>query len=641
MKSIIKSYVIFLLLITSTFNYGQISNVKLDDNVYSFLSHLSQKGIIHYEDLVKPLSRRYIAEKLIETRNNFTLLTSLQKDELEFYEEEFGYEIMKQKSGVRSQKSEEMLKGKSEEEGSEELGEKENDEEQKTNNSEQITNNKEEITNENDQITNDEKKQRDLLDKSWEFEIRTNDVVNNDLNEKEQLAFFEKDNYNRLRFFSYENSKMRLNVSPLIGYENGNWEKEKYNNLFAGVKFNGEFGGVLGFNFELKQTRQTPSYIHPLYNNFSNKTSIDLLFSDSERLEYPAVNVDLGLRWNWGSFTIGKNNLNWGYGERGKIVLSDKAPSFPYLRLDLKPADWFSFNYIHGWLNTDVIDSNSYYSTWRYNDYGNTDRFGYISKFIALHSFTFYPIKGLEFSLGESVVYADKIQVLYLIPIMFFDLADEYLMRNSNYAGSSTQLFLSLSSRNHIPNTHLYSNFHADELTPDGLFDPKSQYYKMAFTFGGNVIDLPINNLGLTLEYTKIYPGEYRHFIPTLTYESSSSLMGHWIGDNADMFYWALDYSFFRGFKLKLWAQYIRKGTEALGNRAYKVTIPQPHFLFTDNIRDRKNYSYFGIDTEYEIIPELWVKAHFQYIEFEQKVDIGKYNTTLFRDFSITLGYGI
>ncbi len=54
-----------------------------------------------------------------------------------------------------------------------------------------------------------------------------------------------------------------------------------------------------------------------------------------------------------------------------------------------------------------------------------------------------------------------------------------------------------------------------------------------------------LDNLGLRLEYTKVYPGNYRHFIPTLTYESSSALMGHWMGDNGDLVYAAIDYSFY------------------------------------------------------------------------------------------------
>ena len=322
-------------------------------------------------------------------------------------------------------------------------------------------------------------------------------------------------------------------------------------------------------------------------------------------------------------------------------MLSEKAPSFPYIRLDLYLAEWFSFHYIHAWLNSDVVDSNSFYPSFRYAEYGNTNRFTYIQKFLALHSVTITPFKGLDFSFGESIVYSDNLQILYLIPLMFFDLGDEYLNRNDNYAGGSTQLFLSLSSRNHLKNTHLYASFHADELTPEGLFDPKTQYYKFAFTFGGKVIDLPLENLGLILEYTKVYPGNYRHFIPTLTYESSSALMGHWIGDNGDLFYAAFDYKILRGLNVKLWGQYIRKGTEALGNRAYKVQIPQPGFLFLDRISDRKNYTYYGFNVNYEITHDLIVDFHYQYIDYEQAITKEKFRSRLNRDFSLSLGYGI
>ncbi len=598
----------------STYVTAQVSSINLDSKIYPYLSKLAQKGIIKYDDLVKPISRKYAAEKLIEARYNVNKLTSLQKDELEFYESEFGYEINQIK--IRLSKANGLV----------------------SSNNINSVDDKKSI----DSTAENMQKKRDLLDKSWEFEVRTHDGNIEESNfSKGNLTFFSKDEYNRFRALSYENNLMRLNVSPLLGYEKGEWEKTAYKNLFVGVKFNGELGNFLGFNFELKHTRQTPGHINKFYNYFSNKPAIDLLFADNVRLEYPTVNADLGISWAWGSFAFGKNSLNWGYGENGKIVLSNRAPSFPYIKLNIKPTDWFRFDYIHAWLNSNVIDSNSFYASWRYRENQNTDRFSFKSKFIALHSATFLPLENLEVSLGESVVYADNLQVIYLIPFMFFDLGDEYLMRNNNYAGSSTQLFLSASSRNHIPHTHLYSNFHADELTPDGLFDPKTQYYKMAFTFGANVVDLPFNNLGTTIEYTKVYPGEYRHFIPTLTYESSSILLGHWIGDNADMIYFALDYTFIRGLKAKVWTQYIRKGTEAIGNRAYKVTIPQPHFLFTDNVIDRKNYRYYGIEIEYEITHELFVKTHFQYLDFQQRIQYGKYKSILYRDFSFLFGYGI
>ncbi len=627
---------IFIILILSgSFLFSQVSNVKINDNIYDFLSITSKKGFIEYNDLVKPLSRKYIAQKLIEIKEVENKLTKLQKDELEFYFKEFGYEIEKI---IRIKKSELEIQNSNLNKENQELTTK--NQEQKLN------------------VKKQKNKKRSLTDKSWEFEVRTPKGKEKEEENKatievekwgsidwkkreEEITFFKKDTYKRFRFFSYENKYSYINVNPIIGYEIANWEKSNYQNVFLGINFYGEFGSILGFNFELKQIRESPRVRNFLYNKYANKTAIDLQLADAERLEYATVNVDLGVDWEWGSFTIGKNHLNWGYGESGKIVLSSRAPSFPYIRLSITPTDWFSFNYIHGWLNSDVVDTNGFYSTWRSKEWGRTDRLTYIQKFIALHSVTFKLYKGLELSMGESVIYADNLQIAYLIPIMFFDLADEYLNRNDNYAGASTQLFLSLSSRNNIKNTHLYANFHADELTPEGLFDPKTQYYKFAFTFGGSVIDLPINNLGLKLEYTKVYPGNYRHFIPTLTYESSSSLLGHWMGDNADLVYAALDYTIIRGLKIKLWGQYIRKGTEALGNRAYKIQIPQPGFLFIDNIRDRINYTYYGIDAEYEIIHDLWIKAHYQYINYEQQISEGEFNSTLYRDIAVSFGYGI
>ncbi len=599
MKNNFKILVLFSLLFPFWVLNAQFATEPLRSDVYSFLSTLSQKGIITYNDLVKPLSRKYISQKLVEAEKNSAELTRIQKEELQFYFKEFGYEIDHYSN--REKKNHKTSKSKVKK--------------------------------------NAKDKKRNILDKSWSVETLrpryTRKIV-------EEMAIFKYDWYNRFRPFYYEGKNLLLHINPILGYEVGNWEKDNYQNVFLGASFKGYLGDFLGFNFELVQARQAPRVRSSLYNNFSKNTTIDLQLADSERLEYSTINVNIGADWDWGSLVIGKDHLNWGYAENGKIVLSSKAPSFPYLRLDISPTKWFSFNYIHAWLNSDVIDSNSFYSTLRPgNEWYNPQRYTYISKYLVTHSVKITPFKGLDFSFGESVIYSDNLQFAYLIPIMFFDLVDEYLNRNDNFAGASTQLFLAISSRNHIKNTHLYASFFADELTPESLFDPELQYYKFAFTFGGSVVDLPIDDLTLKAEFSKIYPGNYRHFIPTLSYESSSSLMGHWIGDNGDLIYGAIDYKIMRGLNVKLWGQYIRKGTEARGNRAYKVQIPQPPFLFVDRISDRKNYTYLGIESKFEITHDLFIKVHFQYIEVEQAKTETEFTTKIFRDFSLLFGYGI
>jgi hypothetical protein len=83
----------FWLLILTYFLSAQIVYEPLNKNVYSYLERLSDKGIIEFTDLVKPLSKKYISEKLIEVKNKIEMLTKLEKDELEFFEKDYFFEI--------------------------------------------------------------------------------------------------------------------------------------------------------------------------------------------------------------------------------------------------------------------------------------------------------------------------------------------------------------------------------------------------------------------------------------------------------------------------------------------------------------------------------------------------------------------
>ena len=75
------------------------------------------------------------------------------------------------------------------------------------------------------------------------------------------IDFIEYDEYSRWRFFNYQNENINLNINPIVGYEIANWEKRNYQNVRLGLSFNGELGDVIGFNFELKQTRESHEYI--------------------------------------------------------------------------------------------------------------------------------------------------------------------------------------------------------------------------------------------------------------------------------------------------------------------------------------------------------------------------------------------
>ena len=534
------------------------------DDIYKFLDRMAQKGIITFKDNIKPVSRKYIAEKLEELkaysgqRIAKSELTSLEKEELEFYLKDYGIEL--------------------------------------------------------------------------EFNSKSNSESSNShpgsKNKEERL--FGYDQFGRWRLFSYSDNLFKLNVSPILGLEIGKNDGAKQTHIWNGVSLYGYLTDKIGFSFYWRDNDESGDNIDKT-KSFTPATGVVIAKGSSTSIQYSEVHANISTDWSWGDFTIGKDFLNWGYGESGLLVLSDKAPSFPFIRLDLHPTSWFRFNYIHAWLNSDIIDSTASYSTYR----TGITREIFRNKFFASHTLTLTPTNGLDISLGESIIYSDKLEVSYLIPIMFFRLADHYLSNGNNNAGSNSQFFLGVSSRNQIKNTHLYGTWFIDEFTLSGAFDPQKQRNQFGFTLGGSVTDLPIDNLTTTIEYTKIYPFVYTHYIPTQTYESSSYLMGHWMGNNADLIYGSLNYRFKRGLQATLWAEYIRKGGAGLERQQYEQ--PQPPFLFGL----RNNYTWWGIDVKYEIMHELFLRGKFQSSLVSSEQSKGNFVDKKTNEFLMSIYYGL
>ncbi len=534
-------------------SYSQIVYEPLHKDIYQYLSRLSQKGIIVLDDQVKPISRIYIAEKLIDLDQNILKLTALEKEELSFYKKDFDREI------------------------------------------------------------------RFL----YKDKITGKDVT-----------LFGNDNVGRKRLFSYTDDFFHLNLSPVFGYKIGSRDNAKLTHFWNGSSIYGYIGDNIGVSFDFRDNNESGTTIDK-FKEFTpvtgtNETSDrNILNYSTTKVEYTEAKTVIAANWSWGSAAIGKEFFEWGYGEGGKIVLSRKAPSFPFIRLDVKPVDWFSFNYIHGWLASDVLDSTDFYPTTL-----GSKRKKFRTKYLATHSLTFKPLKGLDISLGESVIYSDRFEFVYFIPVMFFKLADHYISRHNNSVGDNTQLFASLSSRNHLPNTHLYASLFIDEITITNIFNPERQRNHLGFTLGSSVVDLPVSNLSLTLEYSKIFPFVYNHFIQTTTYQSASYDLGHWMGDNADQIYASLEYRFFRGLKTKFWTQYIRKGDRDI-TKVY--TQPQPPFLFGL----RKNYTYFGGAVQYEFFHELFAKLEFQTTKSSLQQEDQSFIDKTLNEFYFSVHYGL
>ena len=70
-KGLTKSFFLLLTiyyLLLSTYSFSQTVYEPINSSVYDFLDRMAQKGLIEFHDEIRPVSREYIAEKLMEVK---------------------------------------------------------------------------------------------------------------------------------------------------------------------------------------------------------------------------------------------------------------------------------------------------------------------------------------------------------------------------------------------------------------------------------------------------------------------------------------------------------------------------------------------------------------------------------------------
>jgi len=499
---------IFLFFTVSNVNLSQTVTEPVTNKIYEFIDNLAIKGVIEFNSNIRPLTREYLAIKLHEIASSKEKLSNVEKDQLEFYLRDFGFELEKSDSAGY-----------------------------------------------------------------------------------ENFSWF-KDKFGRHRFFTFQNEQFLFKVDPIIGYSIGRLGSDNYFHQWSGLSFYGNIGSNLGFRFNFRDNMESSG----AFNTdiiVSPKTGIIPTSFNEEHAEYSEVRAELTYSWQWGNLSIGKDFFYWGHGLGGQLVNSTNAPSFPFIRLYIYPTEWLRFNYLHGWLNSNLTDSIKSYPSKKV----------FREKFIASHSISIIPFRGLELSMGESIVYSDKIEVSYLIPIMFFRLADHYLANATDVHGGNAQFFFSFSAKNIIPKTNLYADLILDDLSIRRLFTHKN---KFGYTVGISTYSLPIENMKLWFEYTKIRPFVYEHNILGQNYKSDDDDLGHWIGHNAELLYLGIQYYFIRGLSLKAWFSMMRKGTNL--SLSELQSLEQPEFLSGDLYKSNE----FGAHLVYEFFHDLFVSIEYR-----------------------------
>jgi hypothetical protein len=308
--------------------------------------------------------------------------------------------------------------------------------------------------------------------------------------------------------------------------------------------------------------------------------------------------MDAQLSWHIGKIELSLEKLKniWGYGERGQVILSDKAPAYPQIKLRVPLSKRIDFVYFHAELNSNIVDSALSYHTF---SSGLVDYYRPVdhAKYMAAHQLEFTVIDGLNLSIGESIVYSDRGPLLlYLIPVMFFKAGEHY-----NTDSDNSQIFGS-ADINLIPNVNFYLSLFIDELNTDNFFDPNRSRKQVAFTSGIHTYDLLFDNVEFITEYTRLNPWVYSHKYTAANYTNNGYVLGDWIGQNGDDLYFDLSYRPARQFRVGGFSEVYRKG--GLMDVSYQyLSGYSPNFLYGPLHEERS----FGLYWKYEPLRDFFV----------------------------------
>jgi len=530
---------VILLIILMSVSAQDIPQHVSYTRIYDYLDELATDGIFELNSAVKPYSRVFIAEKLLETQKHSGDLNKRQQDDLKFFLNEFALEQDKlpdtQLGLVR-----------------------------------------------NDQIT---------------------------------LAFLQP-------AFNYRDSVFRARITPILGMNisvngNGTLIKRWYGADFQTMigKHLSVYGSLRDISVDATGLKNMPvsagllarpTYLNDYPGYEYKESSAGGDFSDSRG--------GIKYSWNWGSVGLVKDNVIWGDNYHGSNILSGRTPSFPMLTLHLKPTKWFEFQYFHGWLVSNVADSTRYYI-----DNMAHKEFRMANKFIAANLFTFTPIRNLNLSIGNSIIYAEpNVQAAYFIPFAFYKSEDHTLTKGLNLENQNSQVFLNFSSRN-IKHLHLFTSVYADEISWSRFSSSSKEKNPISYKIGAELSNFQIENLSFIAEYTNNNIINYKHSIPTLTWASNGYNLGSYLGDNSEELYLAVRYKPIRGLDLSLsymdakhGNEYIYLRRDAQGVNAISRIISQPSLgdITWSNTT-------IGFNAQYEIINNAYAIVNVTYSDIK------------------------
>jgi hypothetical protein len=227
-----------------------------------------------------------------------------------------------------------------------------------------------------------------------------------------------------------------------------------------------------------------------------------------------AVNSYLKFKMPWFEMQFGQDNLQWGPGYHGNLMVSPNPIAIDMLKFQtiFKTVSFTAF--------TGVLEDRS-------EDINE--------KYISGHRIEGYFWDRFGFGMSEVVVYGNRFEPGYLNPINIYLINEQTISRaDSRAPGSGDNVLASVDLRfRPMDNFEIYG----EVLVDDG--NPAASFYHWDTKFGilgGIYLTDPFGlpDTDFHVEYTFINQYTYTHVNPVNVYKHFTSVIGHHIGSDAD-----------------------------------------------------------------------------------------------------------
>ena len=417
--------------------------------------------------------------------------------------------------------------------------------------------------------------------------------------EQLELEFYVKEYSNHRKKLLYKtDSLFSINLDPIASVGYYHYGNKNIKESSVGTSIWGSIGNKFGFQLSFQDINQTgPRFDNSVEPFFKDGIRGIISINDPnnvQRTNFIDLRGSILYRFKKGTISVGQDALTWGYGENGQLVLSNKAPYYPYIRIDYEPLHWLRFNYTHAFLQSNIIDSANIYPI--PSRIFPASREVFIKKYMASHSIDIRLKKGIHFSIGESIIYNDQLQLGYLLPTMFFKAYDNLINKGIIQAGSNGQFFGQFNTKNIlVKKSQFYSTLFIDEIRVSSIFDPIQSRNQIGFNIGFIKQDFLIPNLIIGGEYTRLNPFLYRNFLTAQNYTSNDYLLGDWIGANSDKSIIYIRYTPVPRLKLYLRQQFVRNGNDGT---MYDQYYGKPQMPFMQKLTLKQQTLFFKVSYE-------------------------------------------